>query len=421
MLFVAVSVAALQLSRKERRALEELARHPRTPSIARRARILLFAADGLPDSEIAVALDTTRATVAQWRCRFAAEGLAGVTAIRPGRGRKPRIAEDELRDRITAALETAPPAGGTWTCRSLARLLGVSPATISRIWRVPDTEPAAPGRVRLQQGRQALERHLWGQAYELLTAADGTETLGSGDIESLAIAAFWSGRPDQSIRAWERLHTLRAREGDHRGAARAAIELSRHCWDMATPAVAAGWLRRAARHLAAQEECAEQGMLANRRAYVCLRRGDGDGALEQSRNAQEIAARCGSREVGLVAMHLHGQALIRTGELESGLELIDEVCAAAVGGELGPDQTGLVYCWTIAVCRDLADFERCTQLTEAATLWCQQNLITGYPGICRIHRAEIFRMGGSWLSRRARRWRRPRRCRATAFARRATP
>lgn len=392
-MFVAVSVAALRLSREERRALEELARHPRTPSIRTRARILLLAADGLPNSEIAVALDTTRATVAQWRHRFAAEGLAGVTAIRPGRGRKPRIAEDELREMITAALETAPPAGGAWTCRGLARLLGVSPATISRVWRAADTAPAAPGRVLLQQGRQALERHLWGEAYELLAAADSAETLGPGEIESLAIAAGWSGRPDECIRAWERVHALRAREGDHRAAARAAIELSRRCWDRATPAIAGGWLRRAERHLASQEECAENAMLANRRAYVCLRQGDAHGALEQSRTAEEIAARCRSREVRLMAMHLHGQALIRTGELESGLELIDEVCAA-VGGELGPEQTGLVYCWTIAVCRDLADLERCAQLTEAATLWCQENLISGFPGICRIHWAEILRIRG---------------------------
>jgi DNA-binding NarL/FixJ family response regulator len=392
--FVAASVAALRLSREERGALEELARHPRTPSIATRARILLLAADGLPNSEIAVSLDTTRATVAQWRHRFAVEGLVGVTAIRPGRGRKPRIAEDALRQMITAALETAPSAGGSWTCRSLARLLGVSPATISRVWRAPNTEPAAPGKVRLQQGRQALERHLWDEAYELLAAADSTETLGPGELESLAIAAGWSGRPNECIRAWERIHALRVREGDHRAAARAAIELSRRCWDRATPAIAGGWLHRAERHLASQEECAENGMLANRRAYVCLRQGDAEGALEQSRIAQEIAARCGSRQIGLIAMHLHGEALVRTDELDSGLELIDEVCAAAMGGELGPEQTGLVYCWTIAVCRDLADLERCAQLTDAAALWCQENLISGFPGVCRTHRAEILRIRG---------------------------
>lgn len=229
---------------------------------------------------------------------------------------------------------------------------------------------------------------------ELFAAADSTESLGPADIESLAIAAFWSGRPDECIRAWERVYALRAGEGDHRAAARAAIELSRRCWDRATPAIAAGWLRRAERHLASQGECAEKGMLASRRAYVCLRLGDAAGAVEQSCNAQEIASRCGSREGRLMAMHLHGQALVLAGELESGLELIDEVCAAAVGGELGPDLTGLVYCWTIAVCRDLADFERCAQLTEATALWCQDNLISGFPGICRIHRAEILRMRG---------------------------
>jgi DNA-binding CsgD family transcriptional regulator len=391
---VAAPVTAPRLSRAERRALEELAEQPPTPSIATRARILLLADDGLPNSQIAASAGTTRATVAQWRQRFAAEGLASVTAIRPGRGRKPRISEDKLREMITAALATAPPGGGAWTCRSLARVLGVSPATVSRVWQAPDPEPPTPGRSRLLQGRQALARHAWGEAYGLLAAADSSQTLGPGDIELLATAAICSGRLDECIRAWERVHALRAQAGDHRGAARAALELSRRCWDRATPAIAGGWLRRAERHLAAQEDCAEQGMLANRRAYVCLKQGDTEGALEYSRTAQEVAARCDCRDLRLMAMHLHGQALVTAGELESGLALIDEVCAAAVGGELGPDQTGSVYCWTIAVCRDLADFERCAQLTEATMLWCQQNLISGYPGVCRTHRAEILRMKG---------------------------
>ena len=119
-------------------------------------------------------------------------------------------------------------------------------------------------------------------------------------------------------------------------------------------------------------------------------------ALEQSASAQQqIAGRRDAREPLLVAMHLHGQALLKLGELDPGMDLIDEVCAAAVGGELGPEYAGLVYCWTMAACRDLGDYEREAQLTDATTRWCEDNRIAGFPGICRIHRAEIFRIKGA--------------------------
>ena len=390
---MATPVAALRLTSEQRRALEEIASNPRTPSLARRARILLLAAEGRSNTDIALAVATSRATVQQWRNRFAAEGLVGVSTIRPGRGRKPRISEDQLRELIAATVGTEP-SGGRWTCRSLARHLGVSPATISRVWRPPKTAPADSAAL-LRQGRAALADHRWEDAYRLLAAADDAGALGPGDIETLAEAAGWSGRPSECIRAWERIHALRAREGDHRAAARAASELSRRCWDRATPAIARGWLRRAERHLAGDGDCVEQVILANRRAYLLLKSGDARAALEQSASAQQIAGRCDAREPLLVAMHLHGQALLKLGELDRGMDLIDEVCAAAVGGELGPEYAGLVYCWTMAACRDLGDYEREAQLTDATTRWCNDNRIAAFPGTCRFHRAEIFRIKGA--------------------------
>jgi class 3 adenylate cyclase len=67
-----------------------------------------------------------------------------------------------------------------------------------------------------------------------------------------------------------------------------------------------------------------------------------------------------------------------------------------VGGELTADVTGTIYCWTISTCRDLADVKRAAEWTEAAKRWCDRQSISGFPGICRIHRAEIMRLRGVW-------------------------
>jgi DNA-binding CsgD family transcriptional regulator len=176
---VATPVAVVRLTSEQRGALAEIARSPRTPSLARRARILLLAAEGRSNTDIALAVGTSRATVQQWRSRFAAEGLAGVSAIRPGRGRKPRISQDQLRELIAATVGTEP-SSGSWTCRSLARHLGVSPATISRVWQPPKSVPAGSAAL-LRQGQAALANHRWDDAYQLLAAADDAGTLGPDD------------------------------------------------------------------------------------------------------------------------------------------------------------------------------------------------------------------------------------------------
>jgi class 3 adenylate cyclase len=78
------------------------------------------------------------------------------------------------------------------------------------------------------------------------------------------------------------------------------------------------------------------------------------------------------------------------------MSLIDEATVAAVGGELTPYATGIVYCMTIVICRDLADYRRASEWTEATTRWCERQSIGGFPGHCRVRRAEIIRLRGAF-------------------------
>lgn len=76
--------------------------------------------------------------------------------------------------------------------------------------------------------------------------------------------------------------------------------------------------------------------------------------------------------------------------------LVDEVSAAAVGGELGPFATGVVLCNAISAYRDSGDFAGAGEWAERATRWCERQSIHGFPGICRVRRAEVMRLRGAW-------------------------
>ncbi|MBA2741498.1 MAG: LuxR family transcriptional regulator [Actinobacteria bacterium] len=98
----------------------------------------------------------------------------------------------------------------------------------------------------------------------------------------------------------------------------------------------------------------------------------------------------------MLALGGKGRSFIKAGNVEAGLALLDEAAASAMCGDLRPHSTGLVYCLTISSCQDLGDIRRAAEWTEAANRWCDQLDVTGFPGACRIHRAEVMRLRGDW-------------------------
>ncbi|MDE0354325.1 MAG: IS630 family transposase [Deltaproteobacteria bacterium] len=104
-----------------------------------RARIVLLRSEGLSQRRVAEELDTTVVTVNKWSQRFERSGLAGL-ADRPGRGRKPSIPLETVEQVILKASE---PAGGVKqrSTRVTAREVGISHASVARIWRDNDLKP----------------------------------------------------------------------------------------------------------------------------------------------------------------------------------------------------------------------------------------------------------------------------------------
>jgi transposase len=119
----------------ERETLEKLERSRTAPHHqVLRAKALLMAADGEANIRIAEEVEVTPVTVRNWRQRFSEDGLAGLDKIREGRGRKPSIPEETIAEIVRLTTTTTPPGATHWSCRTMAKKVGVSSATVQRIW-----------------------------------------------------------------------------------------------------------------------------------------------------------------------------------------------------------------------------------------------------------------------------------------------
>jgi transposase/transposase-like protein len=119
----------------ERGTLEKLERSRTAPhQQVLRAKALLMAAEGEANTRIAEEVGVTPVTVRAWRQRFSADGLAGLEKIREGRGRKPSIPEEVIAEIVRLTTTTTPDGATHWSCRTMAKRVGVSSATVQRIW-----------------------------------------------------------------------------------------------------------------------------------------------------------------------------------------------------------------------------------------------------------------------------------------------
>jgi transposase len=136
------ATAPLPVTDEQRSVLEKLYRSRISAHRdVQRARALLMAADGFANTRIAMEVGVSPATVTAWRERFAAEGLKASLVVRPGRGRKPSIAAEKVEEIVRATLHDTPEGETHWSCRSMAKAHGVSPATVQRIWSARGLKP----------------------------------------------------------------------------------------------------------------------------------------------------------------------------------------------------------------------------------------------------------------------------------------
>ncbi|MCH8881699.1 MAG: IS630 family transposase [Planctomycetes bacterium] len=128
------------LTDEQRVRLRRWSRGRTTPMrLVRRAKIVLLAASGMQNIEIAEQLGIERTIVGRWRQRFVARGLAGLEKDAPRGGRPANTA---LARKIVEHTTRCKPSNAThWSTNSLAKVLGTSRSTVSRVWRANGLKP----------------------------------------------------------------------------------------------------------------------------------------------------------------------------------------------------------------------------------------------------------------------------------------
>ena len=150
---------AIELTIKERAKLEAMGK-ARSSSLRtmERAAIVLLAADGLKNQEIARRLGQDKMKVGRWRRRYAEAGLAGILKDKSRPGRIPALAPS-LKSRLIRLTLKEKPAGAThWSRTSMAAKVGVSPSSVGRVWAAAGIKPHRVKSFKLSKDKHFEEK-----------------------------------------------------------------------------------------------------------------------------------------------------------------------------------------------------------------------------------------------------------------------
>lgn len=249
----------------------------------------------------------------------------------------------------------------------------------------------------LARARGAFARREWTAAFHAFAAADRDGGLDERDLGLAGLVAHLIGDDDTAEASMQRAHQAALSAGDTLWAARMAYWLGMMTGSRGDFAVAGGWLSRA------QRLVDESGVDAVERGYLLLPQAivmvdhDPAAALERFDEAAAYASRFDEADLATMARLGRGRSLMRLGEIERGVALLDEAMLAITSNETGPVVVGIVYCAAIEAFQEVYDLRRAQGWTEALARWCaEQPDLAPFRGRCLVFRADLMRFHGAW-------------------------
>lgn len=134
--------SSIELTDQERTTLSKWSRGRSTPArLVLRAKIVLLAAEGRTNKEIAEMLSTRPATAGLWRKRFADDRIRGIEKDAPRSGRKPSIPEAKVQEILRKTTQETPANATQWSVRTMAEEVGISRSAVHKIWTAYQLAP----------------------------------------------------------------------------------------------------------------------------------------------------------------------------------------------------------------------------------------------------------------------------------------
>ncbi len=249
----------------------------------------------------------------------------------------------------------------------------------------------------LEKARAAIAGRDWLTAYDAYQAARAGTSLAADDLYAFGDAAWWLGRLDESLAAFEQAYRHFLDASRSREASLCALYIGMTLAIRGEVASAPAWIQRAYRHLEDEPDCVERGYLC----FVEFDQALGEEDLSTASTALDRLRELSRRfyDAGLRALSIlaEGRLLIRSGEVQPGFALLDEAMLSAITDDIDPSWAGHIYCAMMIVCEEILDLRRAAEWTRATLRWCDGQSSAGpFLGVCQAHRSSILRFQGQW-------------------------
>lgn len=239
----------------------------------------------------------------------------------------------------------------------------------------------------------------WTAIYKKLIKADQEYALEPSKLKKLALAAYLTGRDNESFQILERAHQEYLDQEKIEKAVQCAFWLGLMLLNAGERNRSGGWIARGERLLGdiPNQDCPEKGLLLIPQALSELSSGHSGKAKQIFELATSTGEQFGDVDLITLGRLGLGQALIQQGEIAKGLKLLDETMITIETEDVFPLINGIVYCAVIETCRKVWDLERAQEWTAALTRWCDaQPDLVPFRGECLVRRAEILQFHGEW-------------------------
>lgn len=250
-----------------------------------------------------------------------------------------------------------------------------------------------PSNTNRQRG--SYREQSWSELYEALKER---EDLQPEELYQLTIAAYLTGRDEESLEVLIRAHHLFLAQEKIERAVKAGFWIGMLLTFRGERARGGGWFSRVQRLVEEHQYTGpEKGLLRIPAGLGALGAGKAEAAYDHFKNVREAGK--GYRDPDLTALSLlgQGQALIQMGNRLEGVALLDESMVAVESAGSSPLVVGIVYCAVIETCQLIFDIRRAQEWTAALSRWCEsQPDLVPFRGQCLIRRSQIMHLHGDW-------------------------